>query len=95
LKPGHFLGWHIEDLRRDFKLVTYSWDTLQIMKDIGFIPTNIITTTFNSSVAASFKLQSLINYNFGKRHGYILIVKKPGESLNDPLLVPDEQIEGE
>jgi DNA modification methylase len=95
LKPGHFLGWHIEDLRRDFKLVTYSWDTLQIMKDIGFIPTNIIATTFNSSVAASFKLQSLINYNFGKRHGYILIVKKPGESLNDPLLVPDDQIESE
>lgn len=79
LKPGHFIGFNVEDLYRKGELYTLGVDTVDAFKRAGFTMTSIVTTPYNS-VAKSYRIQKIVNGHIGKAHGYIVFARK-GERL--------------
>jgi len=75
LKPGHFIGFNVEDLYREGQLYTFGVDTVDAFKKAGFTITAMVTTPYNN-IAKSYRIQKMINNHIGKAHGYIIFGRK-------------------
>ena len=88
LKSGHYIGFNVEDIHRDGKLILFSMDTIKAFQNAGLTISDIVITPYTSS-AKMFQIPKILNSHFGKTHGYIIFARK-GDKLK-----PGEITEGE
>ena len=79
LRPGQFFVLNVNDFRKGGRFYTYHSDVLPYLERVGFVLHDLIIMVWDRNpLRACFPSVILREMQVGRRHEYLLVLRKPG-----------------